>query len=342
MKQARDVSARVASLERPMIHERPSGTKTLAAAFVDTEIGYELVQGALVRWTDASPDSRPPPTAVLVHGILGSRRNMQSFAHRLVEAFPSWQVVLVDLRCHGESARLPARPDGPHSVEAAGGDVLRLLGRLKLFPEVLVGHSFGGKVVMSMAEQFGKRLGSRLPRPVKVWVLDTLPGEIRAGEPGRKDHPADLIAALRQLSLPVANRQLLMEYLEQRGFSRHIASWVGTNLVPMHGGQNGGGRAGQHSLVWSFDLDGIAAMYASYEATNLWRFLAEPQDGISVSFVRAERSAFRWGGGDESEIQRLGHRVSLLPKAGHWVHSDNPAGLLDIIAPSFGVSAVLR
>lgn len=40
-----------------------------------------------------------------------------------------------------------------------------------------------------MAHTFGELLGSRLPRPVKVWVLDTLPGEVRAGEAGRRDHP---------------------------------------------------------------------------------------------------------------------------------------------------------
>lgn len=64
----------------------------------------------------------------------------------ILQAFPSWQLLLVDLRCHGESARLPMRPGGPHSLETSAGDILRLLGRLKLFPEVLIGHSFGGKV----------------------------------------------------------------------------------------------------------------------------------------------------------------------------------------------------
>lgn len=49
-----------------------------------------------------------------------------------------------------------------------------------------------------------------------------------------------------------------------------------------------------------------------------------PQDGISVSFVRAERSAFRWGGGDEARIRELGHTVDMLPDSGHWVHTDNP------------------
>lgn len=46
---------------------------------------YELVQGPLVRWSEQQVGQRPPPTAVMVHGILGSRKNMQAYARRLVE-----------------------------------------------------------------------------------------------------------------------------------------------------------------------------------------------------------------------------------------------------------------
>lgn len=49
-------------------------------------------------------------------------------------------------------------------VESAAQDILIALQRLKLFPRVLIGHSFGGKVVMSMVQQFGQRL----PYPVQV------------------------------------------------------------------------------------------------------------------------------------------------------------------------------
>lgn len=55
---------------------------------------------------------------------------------------------------------------GPHTVESSARDVLQLLRDLRMFPHMLVGHSFGGKVVMSMAHQFGQRL----PRPVQVRV----------------------------------------------------------------------------------------------------------------------------------------------------------------------------
>ena len=88
-----------------------------------------------------------------------------------MQGFPSWQVLLVDIRCHGGSAALPT-PPGPHNVASSAQDILKLLSQLKLFPEVLIGHSFGGKVVLSMGEQFGAS-GHRLPRPVQVWILHT-------------------------------------------------------------------------------------------------------------------------------------------------------------------------
>ena len=70
---------------------------------------------------------------------------------------------------------------------------------------------------------------------VQVWVLDALPGEVRSGERGGQDHPADLIAALQQLPMPIPNRSHLQNYLVQRGFSLQIARWASTNLRPLHG-----------------------------------------------------------------------------------------------------------
>ena len=69
----------------------------------------------------------------------------------------------------------------------------------------------------------------------QVWVLDALPGEVRAGDAQRQDHPADLIARLQQLKMPVANRTQLQAYLTQHGFSDHIAKWASTNLRPIDG-----------------------------------------------------------------------------------------------------------
>lgn len=301
-------------------------------------IVHEIIQGAMVHGTSlhssngssTASATANPPTAVLVHGILGCRRNMQSFAKRLVEGFPHWQVMLVDLRCHGESAAISGALPQPHSVASAAEDVTRLLASLRMFPELLIGHSFGGKVVMSIAQQFSSR-GARLPRPVKVWVLDALPGEVRSGEMGAQDRPADLITTLQSIRLPVSSRSALISFLEGRGFSAGVATWAASSLVSAPGG----------GLVWSFDLPGIAQMYKSYESTSLWPLLSAPIGGLQLSFVKAQYSTFRWGGDDEARIRALGHAVHELPNSGHWVHSDNPEGLFNILAPSFATGSEL-
>ncbi|KAJ1390839.1 Alpha/Beta hydrolase fold, partial [Sesbania bispinosa] len=69
--------------------------------------------------------------------------------------------LLVDLRCHGDSASIRKR--GPHTVASAALDVLKLVRDLRMTPRVLVGHSFGGKVVLSMVDQAAKPLA----RPVR-------------------------------------------------------------------------------------------------------------------------------------------------------------------------------
>lgn len=60
---------------------------------------HQRTQGSLVRFcTPESKRANPPPTVVLVHGILGSRKNLHRFAERILRDFPAWQAILVDLR----------------------------------------------------------------------------------------------------------------------------------------------------------------------------------------------------------------------------------------------------
>ena len=246
-----------------------------------------------------------------------------------VQEHPAWQVLLIDLRSHGDSAAPARAGSGPASVDSAALDILRLLRHLRLFPTMLVGHSFGGKVVLSMVEQFG----ANLPKPVTAWVLDTVPGEVQAGvlTDGRiVDHPRDLIRALQGMPTPVPSRQHAVAALQRAGFSDAVAKWVATNLRPAAAGVAGG------DLAWTFDLAGIAAMYEPYEGKSHWPLLEAPPMGLRVHFVRAENSSFRWQGSDARRIEALGHRVHLLADAGHWVHTDNPRGLLDIMRMAFG------
>lgn len=169
-----------------------------------------------------------------------------------LQKHPSWQILTVDLRCHGESTEVGSPPEGPHTVTTAARDILQLVSNLKLYPVVLIGHSFGGKVVMSMVQQFGR---STLPRPVQVWCLDSLPGEVRAGNVDSVERPDRLISTLIQLPLPIKNRQVVIDALLEKGFSETIARWAATNLKPTSK------ENVRENLVWQHDLTGVLDMY---------------------------------------------------------------------------------
>ncbi|OVA04789.1 hypothetical protein BVC80_8529g3 [Macleaya cordata] len=296
-------------------------------------LAYDLVQGALVRWSSVVDKSKPdPPTAVLLHGILGGRKNWASFARRLAQEFPMWQFLLVDLRCHGDSASIKKK--GPNTVASAALDVLKLVAQLRVTPRVLVGHSFGGKVALSMVEQAAKPLA----RPVRVWVLDATPGKVRPGGDG-EDHPGELITFLSTLPKQVSSKRGIVNALIQDGFSKDVAQWVVTNLR-----QTSSPGSSLSSFSWVFDLKGIAEMYNSYEETNLWKIVEGVPRGVHVNFLKAERSLHRWALEDLQRIHAAeeqaadeggGVQMHVLEDAGHWVHADNPDGLFRILSSSF-------
>lgn len=318
------------SIRMSLVDERLTSSIVLKPADI---LAYDLVQGADVRWSYILDKSAPePPTAVLLHGILGSRKNWGTFARRLAKEFPKWQFLLVDLRCHGDSTSLKKR--GPHTVASAALDVLKLLGQLKLTPRVVVGHSFGGKVALSMVEQVAKPLA----RPVRVWVLDATPGKVRAGADG-DDHPAELISFLSKLPHEISSKKDVVNALVQDSFSMDVAQWVVTNLR-----QNRINGTSSSSFSWVFDLNGIAEMYQSYEDTNMWKIVEDVPRGVHINFLKAERSLHRWA---KEDLQRIhvaeeqaveeggGVEMHVLEDAGHWVHADNPDGLFRILSFSF-------
>ncbi|KAG4972840.1 hypothetical protein JHK87_029661 [Glycine soja] len=228
-----------------------------------------------------------------------------TFARRLAQEFPTWQFLLVDLRCHGDSASIKKRD--PHTVASAAMDVLKLVRELRITPRVLVGHSFGGKVVLSMVDQAAKPLA----RPVRAWVLDATPGKVRAGGDG-EDHPAELISFLSTLPNEVPSKWDVLRALIQQGFSNDVAQWVVTNLRPS---SSPGSQSS--SFSWVFDLRGIAEM----------KIVEDVPRGVHVNFLKAERSLHRWALEDLQRIHAAeelaveeggGVEMHVLEDAGHW------------------------
>ena len=85
------------------------------------------------------------PTLVMLHGLFGQAMNFGTVGKRLGARF---RVVALDLRNHGSS---------PHAsgmrYPTMAADVLETLRARDLLPCVLLGHSMGGKVAMTLARE---------------------------------------------------------------------------------------------------------------------------------------------------------------------------------------------
>ncbi len=120
---------------------------------------------------NTSGDVVEPLSACVLHGLLGNGRNVRSFVNNLLKSAgeASWRALLPDLRNHGKSAQqFPKTP--PHTIPAAAVDVMQLWAaqlRHRQVPELLVGHSMGGKISLEILRQLKEQPGSSTPKHVR-------------------------------------------------------------------------------------------------------------------------------------------------------------------------------
>ncbi len=253
-----------------------------------------------------APGATPTNWAFLLHGILGSARNLRTVASRLCAERPAWGFVMPDLRNHGESHD----ESGPHTVSACAADLIRLAAHLGIEVHTAIGHSFGGKVALAWGEASEAADGNVRA----VWALDSPPGRPDLALAARSE-VVRVVEALRSVPVPLPRRNAIVPLLAEKGFPPALAQWMTTNLRPGLGG-----------FGWRFNLDAVEEMLRSYGGTDAWPWLEAPSRRAVVHAVRAGRSE-RW---DEGELQRfVGQRLHLhtLPNAGHWVHVDDPDGV---------------
>ncbi|PRQ09015.1 alpha/beta fold hydrolase [Enhygromyxa salina] len=271
---------------------------------------------------------KPERWMLFLHGILGRGANWRSFARKwLAEQAAAgatdWGAVLVDLRDHGDSQDL----QGDRTVTAAAADVVALAqsitqtegGRVA----ALLGHSFGGKVATAAAQQL-RAVGLGVDA---LWIIDAPVGP--RIEP--RDRSTDeVIAVLDQLPPEFETRGEFVDVIVAAGISKLIAQWLATNLVEV--------EPAAEPRRWRFglDLDRIRTLLQDFTRVDLWPAIeAEAAAGGQVTLVLGERSQAVYG--DElaraqAHAQAGTIALATVAGAGHLVHVDNPAGLLELLS----------
>jgi pimeloyl-ACP methyl ester carboxylesterase len=224
-------------------------------------------------------------------------------------------MVLVDLRQHGRSE--PGEP--PHTVAACAEDLVALadeLGAGGRSVQVLVGHSFGGKVVLA---------ARRALEPSQTWVLDSTPSARADAWDAPDNSVRDVWESMRALDRTWAKRDDFVAAMRDRGHTPALAQWVAMNLAP---DGSGGYRL-------RLDLEAVRALLADYYAIDLWDAVTD--DGLpgDVWMVVAARS--NTVSADDrarlASIEATSARVHVHTiDTDHWLHIDAPAAVVDVLA----------
>lgn len=258
-------------------------------------------------------DPVAPKLAFVLHGALGAGHNWRSIAQKLAKRRPDYRFVLPDLRHHGASQGAPP----PDTLEACAQDLERVSLAVGQAPSAVIGHSFGGKVALMFAA-----LGADLDQ---VFVLDS--------NPGTQDAEANpevlrVLEAVRRTTRGAPDRKTVVSELMAQGLSSGTANWLATNLKLEGGGYS-----------FALNLDAIEALMRDYFAVDLWHVLETPVGRATYHSVVAERSD-RFAQPGRSRLDELARNprtpLSVVPDAGHWLHVDNPAFLLDLLATNLG------
>ncbi|EOA24359.1 hypothetical protein CARUB_v10017598mg [Capsella rubella] len=276
-------------------------------------------------------------TALILHGLLGSGRNWRSFSRSLasslsVSSASDWKMILVDLRNHGRSAEVEGL-NPPHNLVNSAKDLADLVKSSGWkWPDVVIGHSLGGKVALQFMESCARGdYGVSASLPKQLWVLDSVPGEVKAEQ--SDGEVEKVLKTLQSLPSPIPSRKWLVDHMVELGFTRSLSEWIGSNLK----------RSGD-SETWAFNLDGAVQMFNSYRETAYWSLLENPPKETEISFVIAEKSD-RWDHDTTKRLETIANQrqnisegkvaTHLLRNSGHWVHTDNPKGLLEIVSSNF-------
>src|SRR5262245_14478466 len=264
---------------------------------MSVDLACDRIDGAQPEWAIA-----------FLHGILGRGKNLQTIAERFVELRPQWTAWLVDLRGHGKS---PKGTPGP-SLEAAARDVIDLAARAGQPLNAIVGHSFGGKVALEIAG-FGESASLD-----HIVVIDSSPG---AQEPLRTDDSAlAVIDSIESLPHSFASKSDFIKAIVGLGKSRALAQWLAGSLE----------REGDH-VRFALDLAEMRALILDYFSRDLWPVVEHPPGAARIHLIAGDQSDAL----SSADIDRAGRiaassdrlTLDVLP-AGHWVHVDNPDGLL--------------
>jgi len=234
---------------------------------------------------------------IIVHGLFGSADNWYSIARELEKDFTLY---LVDQRNHGDS---PHSEEWNYSVMA--DDLKELMDDEGLISAFFMGHSMGGKTVMTLAMKYPELVDRLIvadiaPRFYPLHHQQILEGlnAIPVGQLKSRKEADDILAGY--INIP-GIRQFLLKSL---------------------------GRDENGKFIWKVNLPVITEKIANV-GEELKSDLPFEKPTL---FLGGENSDYI-SEKDKEDIIRLfpNSHLIYIKNAGHWLHAEQPAAVIDAV-----------
>lgn len=257
------------------------------------------------------------PVLIMIHGLAGQMRHFTYGVAKILSR--NFRVVVIDRPGSGYSVR-PATMAADISSQATA--IAQLIGQLKLGPSMVVGHSLGGAIALTLALEHPQYVtGLALLAPLTHLPEDNKPPEaFRA-----------LMIESAWLRSAIAWTLLVPASILQR--DAVLGQVFGPDAVPDDFATNGGGLMSlcPHQFVSaSRDLQAISERLPAMESRY-----TELRIPVQVLFGRADR-ILNWKKNGQALVDKIPGAKLVLADSGHMLPVTHPELTAEFIAGAAG------
>lgn len=231
---------------------------------------------------------------IILHGLFGMLDNWHSIAQKLALNFT---VFTVDLRNHGHSFH-----SGDMNFKVMCDDIKRLMDHLQLPSADFIGHSMGGKLVMSLAGEYPQLINRAI-------IADIAPRKYPDG------HTIHFKAMLDVMDKHVKSRkdaeEIMQSYIQETAIIQFLLK----------------GLYRQADGTYTFRMNVVVLERAYHQISG--EIVLDWPFSNPVLFLKGEQSNYIRES-DEASIKTMFPNASFasVSLAGHWLHADNPEGFI--------------
>lgn len=233
---------------------------------------------------------------IILHGLFGSCDNWLTLGKLFGERFHTY---IIDQRNHGRSPR-----SDEWNYELMAEDLKAFMTQHNIEKATLIGHSMGGKTVMTFAQKYENHIQ-------KLIVVDIAP---RYYAP----HHQSVIAALQAVNLPTISsrkeaEEIMMGVLQEND----VVQFLMKNLY----------REG-NSYAWRMNLPVIIK---NIENIGVAQTFAKPVS-VPTLFIKGSRSNYIRAEDEAMIRQNFSNvKIATIENAGHWVQAEQPQAFFDTV-----------